>query len=205
MMVWRGVLIRICDYRIPSAVRGTALFIIVLVPWTSTPGSDADVSFPVGEAADKCFEFRVFFDGADAFDFPVLVCEDGAAEIVFDVLWGFGPGGAEVLHEERIALSSSRMAFLLDCEVTACADNVGEVEEVIATEAVEGYFGLFALMAVVEGDYCARGFVWRRKSICGMRFDGDVEVMVPAMDFEGLRMARFIGDEDLGHFREYEA
>lgn len=38
-----------------------------------------------------------------------------------------------------------------------------------------------------------------------MGFDGDVEIMVPAMDLEGLWMARLIGNEDLWHVRDMGA
>lgn len=90
--------------------------------------------------------------------------------------------------------------MLLDCEVAACPDDVGEVDEVIAAETVEGYFGLFAFMAVVEGDDGAGGFVGGGEGGCGMGFDGDIEVVVPAVDLEHLGMGGLAGDEDLGHF-----
>lgn len=103
--VRRGVLVRVGDHCVFRPMRGATLLVVFFVPGTAAPGSDADVGLPVREAADKGFEFGVLFDGADADDFSLLVCEDGAAEIFLYMLGRFGPGGAEVLHEEGVTLA----------------------------------------------------------------------------------------------------
>lgn len=90
--------------------------------------------------------------------------------------------------------------MLLDGHVAAGADDVGHVEEVVAAETVEGDFGLFAFMALVESDDGAGGFVGGGEGGGGVRFDGQVLVVVPAVDLEGLGVAGFVGDEDFGHF-----
>ena len=69
------------------------------------------------------------------------------------------PGIAEVLHKQWIALAGTWVAFLLDCDIASRPYNVGNVNEVVATEPVEGDFCLLAFMAVVKGDDGSRGFI----------------------------------------------
>lgn len=89
--------------------------------------------------------------------------------------------------------------MLLDGDVAACADDIGYVDEVVAAESIEGYLGLFALVAIVQGDDRAGGFVGRGEGGGGFWADGEVEVVVPAVDFEDLGVSGLVGDKDLRH------
>lgn len=91
--------------------------------------------------------------------------------------------------------------MLLDGHVAAGADDVGHVEEIVTLEAVEGDFGLFALVAVVHGDDGAGvGVGGGLDGGFAAGFDDQVGVVVPAADVEFLRVVGFVGDEDFGHF-----
>lgn len=104
-MIWRCVLVGVGDDRVFGTVRSAALGVVVCVPGGSAPGADADICFPVCEAADEGFEFGVVFDGTDAFDVAMVVREDGTLESIFDVRRCFVPSMAEVLHEQGISLA----------------------------------------------------------------------------------------------------
>lgn len=195
----RGVVVRVGDDCVFGPVRGAGLGVVVRVSRAAAPSSHADVGFAVGEGADKTLEFGVVFDGADARDVAVSVGEDGTPQFGFGLLAGLFPGGAQVLHEQWITFSGGVVVFLLDGDVAAGADDVGDVDEVVAAESVEGDFGLFAFVTVVQGDDGAGGFVRGGEGGGVVWGDGDVEVVVPAVHLEGLRVAGFVGDEDLRH------
>ena len=153
------ITVRVGDDGILGPVRRRRLPIIGRVARTAVPRPDADICLAVGKGAHKALELGVFLDGAHADDFSGLVGEDAALEVVLRSRAGLGPGFAQVLHEEGIALAGAGVALLLDGHVAAGADDVGHVDEVVAAEAVEGDFGLFAFMAVVHGDDGARVLV----------------------------------------------
>lgn len=95
---------------------------------------------------------------------------------------------------------------MLDGYVAACANDVGDVEEVVPAEPGKGDLCLFAFMAIVKGDDSARG-VGAGSDFRGMmRGNGDVAVVVEAVDLEGLGVARLVVDVDgrhIGRFQSY--
>lgn len=98
----------------------------------SAPGTNADVGLAVGEGADEFLEFGVVFDGVDAGDIAFGVGVDAVREAVLLALARFVPCGVQLLHEEGVALASGWLAHLLDGHVAAGADDVAQIDEVIA-------------------------------------------------------------------------
>lgn len=199
LMTRRRVLVRVSNDGVLSSMRGGALFVVVSISQRSVPSANADIRFPVGEATDKFLELGMVLDRTDTCHLPMLVCGNRTLEVVLDVLRCLGPCGAEVLHEKGVSFAGRRFSLLLDGDVAASTDDVGNVDEVIAAEAVEGYLGLFAFVAVVEGDDCAGRLVRRSNGRSRVWADGDILVVIPAVDFEGLGVCRFVGDEYFGH------
>lgn len=199
--VGAGVVVAVGDEAVFGALGGGRLLVVGVVARAAVPGADADVGLAVGEGADELLEQRVVFDGADALDVALAVGEDGALERFLGLVVGFVPGRAEVLHEQRVALAGGRLADLLDGYVAACADDVGDVEEVIPAETGEGDFCLFALMTMVKSDNSARGVGAGSDGRGVVRGDGDVVVVVEAVDLEGLGVAGLVVDMDSRHIR----
>ncbi len=182
-------------------MRGRRLPVIGRVAGAAVPRSDANIRLAVSESTHEALELRVFLDGTHADDFAGLVGEDAALEVVLRPRAGLGPGFTQVLHEEGIALAGAGVALLLDGHVAAGADDVGHVDEVVAAEAVEGDFGLFAFVAVVHGDDGARVLVVRGlDGGFAVGVDDEVFVAVEAVAEEFLGVPGFVGDEDFGHF-----
>ena len=89
---------------------------------------------------------------------------------------------------------------MLDGHVAACADDVGHIDEIVAAEAIEGDFSLFAFVAVMDGDDGAGVLVVRGcEGGFGVGFDDEVLVVVEAVAVEFLGVVGFVGDEDFGH------
>lgn len=113
---------------------GKWLYLCVVAADTgaSAPGTDADVGLAVGEGADEFLEFGMVFDGVDAGHVAFGVGVHAVLEAVLLPLARFVPGGVQLLHEERIALARGWVAHLLNRHVAAGADNVAQIDEVVA-------------------------------------------------------------------------
>lgn len=98
----------------------------------SAPGTDADVSLAVGEGADEFLEFGMVFDGVDAGNIAFGAGVDAVLEAVLLPLARFVPGSVQLLHEERIPLARGWVARLLNSHVAAGADNVAQIDKVVA-------------------------------------------------------------------------
>jgi hypothetical protein len=66
----------------------------------------------------------------------------------------------------------------------------------LTAKAIFGDFGLFTLVAIMQGDDCSRGPIGGIYHVRRARLYDDVFVVVPPMDFESLWMRRFIVDKD---------
>ena len=147
-----GILVAVSDDCVLSPFRRGRLVIIALIAWATVPSPNANISLPVSETADEGFEFGVVFYRAHAFYFALFVEEDAALKIILRRWRGFLPCCPEVLHEKGVPFARGRLALLLDGDVAAGAHDVRDVDEVIATEAVECDLSLFAFVATVQRD-----------------------------------------------------
>lgn len=109
------------------------------------------------------------------------------------------PRRIELLHEVGISFPCAGLPNLLDSHIPSCADNVAQVDEVVAHVPIFGNFSLLAFKTLVEGDDCTRGLVWCRNDGRGAWFDSDVVVVVEAVDLECLVVIGLVVDVDVMH------
>ena len=164
------------------------LLIIRRDPWTTAPRPLTDVGLPIRKSPDEPLQLREILNGGNALHIPLVIQMHAILQSGLGRTVGPMPGTVQILHKGRVTLSRRVVAHLLDRHVAARADDVADVDEVVAHVAILCDFGLFAFKAVVEGDDGAGGFVGGREDGGGAGFDGDVVVVVPAVDFEGLVM-----------------
>ena len=128
------------------------LCVVASDPGTAAPGTDTDVCFSVCKTSNETLELREVFDGGDSLDVALFVQMDALFQRRFCRRARSMPGCVELLHEKRVAFPRLGFAHLLDGEVASGADDVAHVDEVVAHEAVLGDLGLFAFLAIVDGD-----------------------------------------------------
>jgi hypothetical protein len=111
------------------------------------------------------------------------------------------PRIGQVLHEARVPLTRPVLAHLLDDKVTACAADVGQIDEIVTTEPILREFGLLADAAVVDGDDGAGRAIGGFDGRFAVGGDVNVLVVVPAVDLEELVLVGHVADEDsVRHF-----
>ena len=177
----------------------TYLVVVQRITGTATPRANADVRLAVGEGSHEFLQLRVILDGGDPLDVTFVI----QMHTVFQRRLGSGvrsvPCRVQVLHEVRVSFPSGGFSDLLDGHVAAGADDVADVDEVVAQVAVLGDLGLLAFEAIVEGDDGAGGLVRCGEDGGGAWLDGDVVVVVEAVDFERLVVTGLVVDVDVMH------
>lgn len=136
ILTWRGIPVTVRHEDIFVAVPSRALGVVIWVARVSLPRPNPNICLPIGECSDQFLEFGVVFDGADTLDLSVWVEENAILQFVLFFLRGFVVGGVHVLHEFWVAFEGLGLPDLHYGHVAACADDVGEIEEIVACISV---------------------------------------------------------------------
>lgn len=131
-LTWCGVSVIVGDEDVGVPLRCGRLVVVVVVARAAIPCANADVGLAVRKSANEGLELRVILDGIDPGDVAVAIAVDTTVKGALGVIAGFMPGVVQVLHEERVALTSPWLIDLLDEHVAASTDNVAHVNEVIS-------------------------------------------------------------------------
>ena len=108
------------------------LCVIAADTGAASPCADTDVSLSIGEAADELLQLWVIFDGVNACNVALWAGMNAFLEAFLLCLARFVPGGVQLLHEQRIAFTSGWLANLLNGHITTSADNIAQIDEVVA-------------------------------------------------------------------------
>lgn len=117
------------DVRVPFCCR--RLVVVVVIARAAIPCTNADVGLAVCKSANEGLKLGVILDGIDPGDVAVAIAVDTTVKRALGGVAGLVPGVVQVLHEERVALTSPWLVDLLDDHVAASTDNVAHVDEII--------------------------------------------------------------------------
>ena len=106
--------------------------IITAFARNASPGSNSNIRLPIRERTDEFLKLGMVFDSVDSHNITFAVEMDAIFQTVLGSLACFIPCFVEVLHELGVALAGRCVADLLDGKVTSCADDVAQIEEVVA-------------------------------------------------------------------------
>ena len=106
------------------------------IPRTTTPSPNTNIRLPIRKRPDKSLQLREILDRADPHD-PAVLDIYAILQAVARLLARFLPRFVQVLHELRVAFTRVAVADLLHGHVAARADDVAEVDEVVAAKTCE--------------------------------------------------------------------
>ena len=108
------------------------LFIIMGIPGTAAPSSNADISLAICKSTDELFQVWVILDRVNSDNVASGVNMNTILQRLFELWTSFVPGCVHILHECWITFESSWIPDLLDGHIATSADNVAEINEVVS-------------------------------------------------------------------------
>lgn len=170
----------------------TYLLVVAVVAIVAVPRARPDVAIAVGKLADKLFECWIAGRSVKSDGIPILISLDRRLNGVSGLLIHFVPMGIQLLHELGISFQSGGVARLHYCDVASGANDVTNIEKVIASKSILGYLDLFSFMAVVDCNDSSRRTIRSVDLGSPMSWDTDVLIVIPTVYFECLGMTRLI-------------
>ncbi|KAJ6136135.1 hypothetical protein N7512_001295 [Penicillium capsulatum] len=155
---------------------GTALVVVTGNTGAAVPSTHANVRLAIGKSANELLKLRAALDRTNALDIAMGIGEDMALELVAGVLRCLVPGRVHVLHEFGVSFHERRTSISLLRDL-----------------------GLFAFMAIMESNDSARASITSFQDGRLARLNGEILVIVPSVDLEGLAVVGLVVDLDDVH------